>query len=36
MEEKIKENGIIEHKTIIKIGPFKTDKNNKRQRIIFY
>ena len=36
LEDKIKENGTIENRTLIKIGPLKTDKNKRKHRTIFY
>ena len=36
LEDKIKENGIIENRTLIKIGIIKTDKNKRKQRTIYY
>ena len=36
LEDRILENGEIENRTLIKIGPLKTDKNKKKQRTVFY
>ena len=36
LEEKIEQEGIIENKTIIKIGTIKTNKNKKKHRLVYY